>query len=165
MTNANTPAGTAGRKQRRWVAIGAAGLLAATVAGAAVSAGAHSGWRGDGPDLNRFVERKVDRMLNDIDIGDDQRSKLHDIVKTAVADLQEFRGLGRETRRDLIAALTGETIDRDELEALRQRKLETADRASQRMVTALADAAAVLTSAQRAELAAKWKERMSRHEH
>ena len=98
-------------------------------------------------------------MLDEVEASDDQRGQVHAIVKAAVADLQEVRDLKRGIRQDLVASLTRETIDRTELEALRQRKLQAVDRMSQRMLTALADAADVLTPAQRQELAEELQSR------
>ena len=75
----------------------------------------------------------------------------------------EFHDFTREGREALIEALTRETVDREALEALRQNKLATADRASQRLLTALADAADVLTPVQRQELAAELESHWRHH--
>ena len=165
MTDDNTTGKTAGRKRRRrWTLISVAGVLALVIAGTTWGAMAHSDRHKGGHGFGWFAEKKIERMLDKVEASDDQRARVHAIVKAAVADLQEVRGLKREVRQDLVAALTKESIDRAELEALRQRKLETVDRMSQRMLTALADAAEVLTPAQRAELAEKWKSH-GRHHH
>ena len=129
-----------------------AGALVVAIAGTALSTGGYSEWRGDGDRFDRFVEWKVEDMLDEVDATDDQREKVHAIATATMADMEEFRDFGREGRQALIAALTQETVDREALETLRQNKLATADRASQRLLTALADAAEVLTPAQRAEL-------------
>ena len=72
---------------------------------------------------------------------------------------------GARAGRHSIEALTQETVDREALETLRQNKLATADRASQRLLTALADAAEVLTPAQRQELVEELESRGWRHHH
>ena len=162
----NTTGRTAGRKPRtRWILMGIAGALVVVIAGTAMSTGGYSKWRGGDHEFGWFAEKKIDRMLDEVEASDDQRSQVHDIVKAAITDLREVRDLKRETRKDLVTALTRETIDRAELETLRQRKLKTVDRMSQRVLTALADAADVLTPAQRAELAAAWESRKSRKSH
>ena len=157
---------TAGRRPRtRWILMGIAGALVLAIAGTAMSTGGYSKWRGGGHGFGWFAEHKIERMLHRVEATDDQRAEVHAIVTAAVADLREVRVLKREMRQDLVAALTRETIDRAELEALRQRKLETVDRMSQRMIAALADAADVLTPAQRKELAAEWRPRDRRNKH
>ena len=152
------------RKRRpRWILMTIAGALVLVVGGMTWSAVAYSGksWHGD--KFERFVEWKIDDMLDEVDATDDQRTQVHAIATAAIADMGEFREFKREGRQALVEALTQETIDREALEALRLRKLETADRASQRLVTALADVAEVLTPAQRAELAEEWESRGWHH--
>ena len=156
----NTTRRTSGRKARpRWILMSIAGALALAIGGITCSAVAYSGKAWDSDKIERFVEWKVDDMLAEVEATDDQRDQVHAIVTAAVADMAEFREFKREGREALVGALTKETVDRAELEALRQQKLDVADRASQRLLTALADAADVLTPDQRAELAAEWESR------
>ena len=156
----NTTGRTQGRRQRpRWILMGIAGALALVIGGMTWSAVAHSGKSWDADKIERFVEWKIDDMLAEVDATDDQRDRVRAIATAALADMGEFRDFKREGREALVEALTQETVDREALEALRQSKLETADRASQRLLTALADAAEVLTPAQRAELAEEWASR------
>ena len=160
MSDTNDTRTGAGRKPRaRWILMGIAGLLAVAVAGTTWSAVAYSERSWDGDRFERHVEWKIEHMLDEVDASDDQREKVSAIATSVLADMEEFRDLGREGRQALVAALTADTIDRDALEALRQSKIETADRASRRLLTALADAAEVLTPVQRAELAAEWTPR------
>ena len=153
-----------GRNRRpRWILMTIAGALVLVVGGMTWSAVAHSGKSWDGDRLERFVEWKVDDMLDEVDASDDQRERVRAIATAAIADMGEFRDFKREGRQALVEALTQETVDREALETLRLRKLETADRASQRLLTALADAAEVLTPAQRAELVEEWESRDWHH--
>ena len=170
MTDANDTENEKGKTARRtprtrWILMGIAGALVLVMGGVAWSAVSYSKWSGGGHDHSWFVEREIDRMLDEVEASDDQRGRVHAIVKAAVADLQEVHELKREGRQALVAALTRDTIDRAELETLRQSKLETVDRMSQRMLTALADAAEVLTPAQRKELAEEWHPRGARDWH
>jgi Spy/CpxP family protein refolding chaperone len=68
-------------------------------------------------------------------------------------DLRPLREKRREARRQMRDILTAQTVDRSKLEALRADAIKLADQASQRVTTALADAAEVLTPEQRADLA------------
>ena len=162
-TEDNTQKTTRRGPRTRWVLMGIAGALVVAIAGTTWSTAGFT--KRGGHEFGWFAERKIDRMLDEVEATDDQRGRVHEIVKAAVADLQEARSLKREIRQDLIASLTMETIDRNELETLRLRKMETVDRMSQRMLSALADAAEVLTHAQRQELAAEWKSRKHHHKH
>ena len=160
MSDDDNTARTAPRTQRkRWIVTGIAGALALVIAGTTWSAVAYSkrGW--DSDKLEHFVAWKTDYMLDEVEASDDQRTKVQAIVNSALADMEEFRDFKREGREALIAELGAETIDREALEALRLRKIETVDRMSQRVLVAIADAAEVLTPAQRAELADEWTER------
>ena len=153
-----------GRKRRpRWILMTIAGALVLVVGGMTWSAVAHSGKSWDGDRFERFVEWKIDDMLDEVDATDDQRTQVRAIATAAIADMGDFREFKREGRQALVEALTQETVDREALETLRQNKLETADRASQRLLTALADAAEVLTPAQRAELVEEWESRDWHH--
>ena len=159
--NAAKPPGR--RRRPRWILMTIAGALVLVVGGMTWSAVAYSGKSWDGERFERFVEWKVEDMLDEVDATDDQRTQVRAIATAAIADMGEFREFKREGREALVEALTQETVDREALETLRQSKLETADRASQRLLTALADAADVLTPAQRAELAEEWESRGWHH--
>ena len=64
-----------------------------------------------------------------------------------------------DNRRQMHEALAAPTIDRTKIESLRADRMKLADAASQRMTTALVDAAEVLTPAQRADLASRFQRR------
>ena len=140
-------------RRRRWWIAGAI-ALAVIVAAGAVAFSFH------GHGIERFAEKRIDRMLDKVDASDDQRAEVKGIVGEAVADMKELSGLFRESRQTLLATLGAETVDRQALEELRLAKLETLDQASRRLVTALADMADVLTPEQRRELV----QYMQRHE-
>ena len=151
---------TTGRRRRpRWILMTIAGALVLVLGGMTWSAVADSKRSWDGERFERFVEWKVEDMLDEVDASDDQRERVRTIASAALADMGEFRDFRRAGRDALVDALTQEAVDREALEALRQSKLETADRASLRLLTALADAAEVLTPAQRAELAEELQSR------
>ena len=126
-TEDNTQKTTRRRPRTRWVLMGIAGALVMAIAGTALSTGGYSKWRGGGHDFGKYVEWRIDDMLEEVEATDDQRTQVRAIVTAAIADMGEFREFKREGRRALVEALTRETVDRAELEALRQRKLETVD--------------------------------------
>ncbi len=150
MTQDNTSNGTRGIRRRYlwWIA----GALVLIIAGAGWAVIDRYEWRRDGPGLERFVEKRIDRMLERVDATESQRTRIRDIVDEAIVDMQAFRSLKLETWQALLDNFKQETINREALENLRQKTVETMDQMSRRMVTALADAAEILTPEQRNEL-------------
>src|SRR5262249_42624174 len=86
---------------------------------------------------------------------EEQKQQLAPIVKQAVKDLLPLREKARAARTQAVALLTGDSIDRAAIEALRAEHLQAAEEASRRIAQALADVAEVLTPAQRKDLAAR----------
>jgi periplasmic protein CpxP/Spy len=147
----------------------AGGLLGSLLAGGAsmyVQAHPRPGsWFGGrhGPlDPEKAGERAgfaTDWMLHRIDASAEQRQRVQAIVQGAVKDLLPMKDQHHQYRQALHVALTQPTINRDTLEEIRSAELQLADSLSKRLVEAIADAAEVLTSEQRArlaELAARW---------
>jgi Spy/CpxP family protein refolding chaperone len=98
------------------------------------------------------VEFATDWMLNKLNASDAQRAEIKTIVAATLQDLAPVRDEHRQHREAFLAALTQSNVDRAALEDLRRAELQLAETASNRIVTALADVADVLTPEQRAEL-------------
>ena len=168
------------RKSRHgfWAGIVLGGLLGAVVAGGflltgaqAVAAGKLMGGRGHfghhtappSPEMAR--ERAgfaIDWVLSRVDASEDQREQIKAIVGNSIDDLFPLVDQHQINREAFVAEFSKPTLDRDALEQLRQNGLEMADQASTRLVSAVADAAEVLTPEQRnelIELAQKFHER------
>jgi Spy/CpxP family protein refolding chaperone len=162
-------------KRRRFVtglvAGGLLGGLMATAIGAwSNNHGGPGGWHGGGrwcrtsmsPEAQRErAEFATDWMLSKVNATDAQRSQIKAIVAAALQDLAPVRDEHRQHREAFLAALTQPSVDRATLEDLRRAELQLAENASQRIVTALAEVADVLTPEQRAELV-KMAERFRR---
>jgi protein CpxP len=121
----------------------------------------HGGFMGadlDPDQLDEHLNRMLKHLYVEIDATEAQRQQLGPLVKSAAADLLPLRVQMRDARRQAVALLTQEHIDRTALEALRAEQLGLAEQASRRLTQALADVADVLTPAQRKQLA----ERMGR---
>ncbi|HKA41451.1 MAG TPA: Spy/CpxP family protein refolding chaperone [Burkholderiales bacterium] len=139
------------------------GAIAAGIGFKAYSQGAGCGWHRCGFAAGALdpaaVDEHVDRMLKhlyvEIDATDEQKQRLAPIVKQAVKDLLPLREKARAARTQAVALLTGDSIDRAAIEALRAEHLQAAEEASRRIAQALADVAEVLTPAQRKDLAAR----------
>ena len=105
------------------------------------------------------IERIVNRLAWAVDASTEQKQKLMGIAQRAADDLAPLREKHLEFRSQVREVLAAPTIDRSKLEALRSDHLKLADDASRRIVAAVADAAEVLTPAQRADLARRLEQR------
>jgi periplasmic protein CpxP/Spy len=105
------------------------------------------------------IERRVNRVLGAVDASTEQRQKVRGIFEAAANDMFPMRQQGMDNRKQMHEALGAATIDRAKIEALRTDQMKLADARSKRMTTALADAAEVLTPAQRADLASRFQRR------
>jgi len=110
--------------------------------------------------------RAMERMFNEVNATEAQRTQLRQIAKAAGDDLKAQREAGRDLRQRQLALFTQPTVDANAAEQLRQQMLSQHDQASKRMLQAMLDASRVLTPEQRTKLADKMKARqemMKRH--
>lgn len=143
---------------RRWFK---KGLLFALVPIGAL--GAYSCHRGHGH--HNLSEAQVQERLKDgaedlvdyVDGTDEQTQKIQAIAGAAATDMMTYREEHKTLRNEFQQALSAPDIDRDQLEGLRVNALDLADRASARLVSAIADIAEVLNVNQRQKLISKWK--------
>jgi Spy/CpxP family protein refolding chaperone len=126
-----------------------------------------------GPDTHGFMHggpgggRMIERMLDSVNASADQRSRIHDIMKSAMTDLRAQRQASSGQREQLMTLFTQPTVDARAVEAVRQQMLQQHDQSSRRWMQALLDASAVLTPEQRVQLAERMKQRrdmMQRHQ-
>ena len=157
---------TTGTPRRRFLKGAAIATVLAGIAAAvgirtfAEGAGPH-GWHRagfmGGPIDPAHLDQHIDRMLKhlyvEIDATDAQKQQLAPIVQSAARDLLPLRTQFMEGRRQAIALLSQDTIDRGALEALRANQFQLAEQMSKRFTQAIADVADVLTPAQRQQLA------------
>jgi protein CpxP len=152
-----------GNRRRFFKRAAIATLIGGIAAGVGFKAFAHGGWhRGgfaagvlDPAAMDEHLERMLKHLYVEIDATDEQKQRLAPIVKQAAKDLLPLREKMHAARKQAIELLTGDTIDRGAIEALRAEQLQLAEQASRRIAQSLADAAEVLTPAQRRELAAR----------
>jgi periplasmic protein CpxP/Spy len=124
-------------------------------AGRAWAHGAHGGGR------------MLDRMLDGVNASADQRSKIHDIMKSAMTDLKAQRQASRGLHDQVTTLFAQPTVDARAVEAVRQQMLQQHDQSSRRWMQAMLDASAVLTPDQRALWAQRVQQRrdmMQRHQ-
>ena len=95
--------------------------------------------------------------LDDVDADDAQVERVNRIIDGFAPDVVAFRAEHRALATELRAELSKNEIDREKVEALRQRALDLFDRASAKSSEKLVAVAEVLTPAQRNELVYKWE--------
>jgi Spy/CpxP family protein refolding chaperone len=134
-------------------------LVGGLAAGAGFQAFAHRGARAHGP---MDIERMLKHFYVEIDATEAQKQRLDPIVKQAARDLQPLHESFHAGRREALELLTGDRVDPAALEAFRAKQLQLADEASRRLTRAIAEAAEVLTPAQRKDLAAHLARRHGR---
>jgi len=108
------------------------------------------------------IERMVNRLGWAVDASSEQKQKLTAIIQRAADDLRPLREKRLEMRRQLGEVLGAPQVDRSRLEALRADHVRLAEQASQRITTAIAEAADVLTPSQRADLVRRLEQRFGR---
>ena len=115
------------------------------------------------------VEKKIDRIagwiVEDLDGTPEQQAKLAAIAKAAAKDLAPLHDELVAGKQEVVAILTAEKAYRAALEAHRVRHVQLMEEASERLVAAVADAADVLTPAQRVKAAEKLESFHSRFGH
>lgn len=146
------------RPSRRWMvaaalitAIGAAGITGASIAGEGGMHGHGHGRGHHGPMDAATAAKHIDRMVERIaaDGTPQQKARLTEIAKALFADVQPLRAQMRDSHKRMHELLKQPTVDRVALEQLRTEQMTRADHVSKRVTAAIADAADVLTPAQR----------------
>jgi len=91
-------------------------------------------------------------VLSRVDATAEQKTRIQAIVQDAIKDLSQVREQHMKNRQAFMDALSQPTVDRAALKQIRQSEMELAESASDRFVTAIADAAELLTPEQRTKL-------------
>lgn len=116
-----------------------------------------------------LLEKKIDRIagwvVEDLGGTPEQQARLAAIAKAAAKDLAPVHEELAAGHAEAVAILTAKEVDRKALEAHRARQMQLIERASERLVAAVADAADVLTPEQRVKAAEKLASHMARHGH
>ncbi len=158
MSNSSTTPQPANGKRRAFQALAAVATLG--LLGKAVAQGmpAHGG-RGDPAAM---IERRVDGLIKMVGGTPEQKAKLTALAQAAMTEMKPLREQMRAARQKGMALLSAASIDRSAMDKLRGEQIQLADALSRRMTTHMADAAEVLTPAQRTQVAEKMKSRGER---
>ena len=151
------------RSGRRWLiaAVIASALGVVSVAGMSFAKDNRDG-SGHHEMTAESISEHVDKFVNHIleDGTAEQKTRVTAIANAAVKDLLPLRAQHHAAHQQVVALLTQTNIDRPALEQLRVDELRLLDQVSKRITQAVADAAEVLTPAQRLKLAEHMKQRM-----
>jgi periplasmic protein CpxP/Spy len=132
-----------------------AAVAALTVVGGAL-AYAHGNMAGHGGMMSeQGIEMHLDHvqaMLTKIGASDAQKSQIDGILKAGFADMKTAHESHDTAFRQFHELLLAPSIDRAKMEDLRAGQIRNFDEGSKRLVTAIADAAEVLSPDQRAKL-------------
>ena len=163
-TPSNKPA------RRRGLIAGIAAAIVVLAAGSALALAHAGGMHGmhagmDPEELAEHFQVHVKHVLAGADATPEQQAQIETIVKSAVVDLKALHERMGPAHDELLAIFSAPTIDRARLETLRAEHMQALDEASRRCATALADAADVLTPAQREKLAQQMEKRRERLTH
>ena len=143
-------------KRRRLAVVAIAASMLAIVGG--TLAYAHSGGMHHGPMSGRGAEDHLEHMqamLGKIGASDAQKKQIEGLLKPAFEEMTAAHEAHSAAFAQFHEEITAPSIDRARIEALRAEQLKSLDEASKRMVTAITDAAEVLSAEQRAALAAE----------
>ena len=147
---------TLSNPKRRGLRIAAfAAALVAIVGGTlafAHSTGGHHGPGMAGRSSDDHIGH-ISIMLGKIGASDAQKAQVEAILKPALDDMRAVRDAHSNVFRQFHEAIFAPRIDRARLETLRADQLKALDEASKRLVTAISEAAEVLSPDQRAALA------------
>lgn len=113
----------------------------------------------DAETVGKFIDWRVSAMLSEVDATSEQKNRIGEIAKTAAKELMPLREQHKAARDKAMTLLVAPNVDRAALEKVRADELALAETVSRRITRAVADAAEVLTPAQRAKLAEQWKAR------
>ncbi len=155
-------------KSRRGTIIASIAAAAALfTAGIAVVAAHGSGWNHGWSDeeVAEHIEGHVGKMLDGIDATAEQRTQVTAILQSAAKDVLALRDQHAAAHAQFKQILSAPQIDRAQLETLRQQQMQALDSASQRLSSALADAADVLTPEQRKQMFENIEKRHQRWHH
>ena len=168
-TTTTTTSVPAPRRAKRWIV---ASILTAVVAvtglaGANAAADGHGrGFGGhgrhhgpmDAASAAKHIDKLVERVAGDG--TPQQKARLAEIAKSAFADLQGTHAEFRAAHARVHTLLMQPAIDRVALEQLRAEQIARMDKVSKRLLTAVEDAAEVLTPEQRVRFHELMKKRM-----
>jgi Spy/CpxP family protein refolding chaperone len=141
-------------------------LLTAGICGARAYAdeafGLGHGMGGNPEQHKAFMEKRLDKMLDNVKATDSQRTAIKAIFERMFTEMQPVHQQHKALHDQIAAAFTAPTVDRAAVENLRKQIPTLVDQASQVFTKALLDASQVLTPEQRQTLVKTMQEHHGR---
>ncbi len=138
------------------------GLTLPMLTASAEDAAMHGAMHGGGhAEMHAMMARHLDKMLTAVDATPDQKSRIMTILGGAMKSMGGAHEKMHDGLKQFHALLSAPTVDRGALESVRASEIAEVDAGSKTLVAAMADAAEVLTPAQRVKLGAM----MADHDH
>ena len=137
---------------------GGAAVALALVLGAVALVGfgcAHHAHPRDPAQVAKYVNARVDDLLDDVDATPDQRTKIHAIADRMLAEGQALHADHAKVHDTVLAQWRAETPDKAALHALVDARMDALRKAAHDAVDAGIEAHDALTPAQREKLAKK----------
>ncbi len=157
-------------RRKVWIGTAVIGLLGFVLLGASACGrhhghGPHGMFHGDGEVDEEHLRHGARWMLRSADPTDEQLDEITAIAKAAIEEMRGLRGDREGRHAELSAALSGTTVDREAIEALRADALTRFEQGSKQAMDAFVRVADVLTPEQRTTLIAEHEERRGRWGH
>jgi Spy/CpxP family protein refolding chaperone len=143
------------RKAFGGTGLGVAAVLGVLALGGLAVGCGHHGHPNDPAQLAAMVSARVDDLLDDVDATPDQRTKIHALATQLLASAQQAHAGHDADRAAVLAQWKADQVDRAQLHALVDRRVDALRALAHQAVDAGADAHDVLTPAQREKLAKK----------
>ena len=151
-------------KRRGWMKVGLlagiSGLLLGGVAFAKGGRGGHCGWGKGGwsaEDKRKFASAKIDEVLDDLKVTDDQRKQIY-VSRDKLFDALEEAKPDRKAKMDKVTELFAkDDLDIRDVEALKNEHREKMVKVEEAVSQAIIEVHATLNPEQRKELVAKVK--------
>jgi Spy/CpxP family protein refolding chaperone len=146
-------------RTKKWLALSTAGVV---LLGAGLAFARHG--RGMNPErAERFVHWRVDSALSSVDASEAQKKQIDDIVDRLMAQAKPLMEENRRARKEALALLESPNPDAAKAHALLDQRLDALRAFGHSAIDGVMQAHGVLTPEQRAKLAERAKQRMSRH--
>lgn len=115
--------------------------------------------------IEKRVSRFVKHVAIEIEATDEQTTKITTLLTSVAKNMRPVRMEFQDAGKQMQTLLTAETVDRAAMEKVRIERLAKVDSVSKELMTAMADAAEVLTVEQRKVLAERVEQLRSMRRH
>lgn len=113
--------------------------------------------------IERFADKRLQHMLDEVKASDAQKKQASSIVKATLEQGTPLAEKLRDNHLQMRKLMSAAALDKDAIEALRAEQIKLADEASKQMTQTMLAVANVLTPEQRAKLARRMEQHHGWH--